>query len=716
MNDLVAPRPAQQSVKSPAKPPFASSKITSLHLALDAGLYVRQSSLGQVRDHQESAARQYQLAGRLNALGWPDHKVQIIDDDQGISGNGKSERPGFRRLLQLVTEKKVGIVLGLEMSRLARNSKDWHDLYELCATYNVLIADEDGIFDPHDPNDRLVLGLKGIISELELHTMRVRLERGRLNKAARGELFSDVPVGYIRDGSEGLPQFDPDASARHAIKMFFAAFESQGSANRLFHYLAKNAIKLPFRDTQGQLQWRVPAKTTVYSMLRHPLYAGTYGYGRKGPQVDENTGKTREIFLPPEQWTVCLPDRFDAYITWQQYQQNVLRLHDNRQVTGRPGAPRGGSALLGGIIFCGHCGRRMSPVYDRNLTGSYACVRHQSTISREPCGSSIAATTLDRCVEAKLLEALSPGAIALSLRVVEDEVTRRAEMETLYVHRLQQAQYAEGLSQRRYQGVDPENRLVVSTLEKQWETALSEVEVARDHLQQLQESQPTKLNDADRHALHAAARDVVRLWTTEATIAERKEITRLLLARVEVEVHNRSERVSVHLHWRGGFESCDEINRPLTRFQQLERYDELQCRALALAMAGKRNGEIAETLEQEGFRSPRLGKRLSTAQVQKLLSADRCRQQLHDPVLRADHWRCEDLALALGVPAKRLKQWVGRGWVTAQQRPVGRAWVLYADAEELERLRRLVGSHQGQGSRCPPKSLTTAAPIPEEGH
>jgi len=269
-NNTTMIQPARQAMT------LVSAKITAEHLQLGAVLYVRQSTSAQLREHQESTARQYALKNRLVAFGWPDDRVIVIDDDLGTSGSGSVERPGFRRLLKLVTDQQVGIVLGLEMSRLARNSKDWHDLFEVCGIFQTLIADEDGVFDPQDPNDRLVLGLKGIIAEMELHTMKVRLERGRLNKAQRGELFHDVPVGYVLN-EQGLPQLDPDESARHVMKTFFDLFESLGSSCALFHHLAEHQIRLPFRDRSGPIDWRLPAKSTVYELLKHPLYAGAYG-------------------------------------------------------------------------------------------------------------------------------------------------------------------------------------------------------------------------------------------------------------------------------------------------------------------------------------------------------------------------------------------------------------------------------------------------------
>jgi DNA invertase Pin-like site-specific DNA recombinase len=374
--------------------PVTHSKITTDHLRLSAALYIRQSTSQQLRDHQESTQRQYQLTHRLTSLGWSHEQIIVIDEDLGVSGSGRQVRVGFRRLLSLITEQKVGIVLGLEMSRLARNSKDWHDLFEVCGVYQVLIADEDGVFETSDPNDRLVLGLKGIISEMELHTMKVRLERGRFNKAERGELFHDVPVGYVKN-AEGVPELDPDESAREAIHTFFRRFEQVGSANGLFHHLNEHGIRLPFRDAAGQLTWHLASKSAVGELIKHPLYAGAYGYGRKKRYGGRKPAVTGKKWLPPDQWKVLIKDRFPAYITWEQYEANQRVLRNNDHRANRSGPPRSGGALLVGIVFCGSCRRRLSPQYGSNGRGSYCCGRHRTLAGVPPCHTTILCQTLD---------------------------------------------------------------------------------------------------------------------------------------------------------------------------------------------------------------------------------------------------------------------------------------------------------------------------------
>lgn len=690
---------------------FLHSKVTAEHLELDAAVYVRQSTGAQLRDHQESTARQYAMKDRVIALGWEPDNVMVIDDDLGLSGSGSAQREGFRRLLELITDQKVGLVAGLEMSRLARNSKDWSDLFEVCAIFNTLIADEDGVFDPHDPNDRLVLGLKGIISEMELHTMKVRLERGRLSKAQRGELFHDVPVGYVLDAC-GIPQFDPDESARHVMKMFFEQFQVIGSSHALFHYLSEHHIRLPFRNRQAgitnQIDWRLAAKTTVYELLKHPLYAGAYGYGRKKKYGLKSPQKASKKHLPPEQWKVLLLDRHPAYITWQQYCDNQQRLAENDSRPDRSGPVRGGTALLGGIIKCGHCGRRLSASYPKDSHSMYGCFRHQTVAAATPCHSSIRCEILDSFVESKILEALSPAGVELSLQVIENEEARRLQIEKLFVDRVAQARYAVEVAERGYRHVDPANRLVAAQLEKNWEKSLIEQQATEQELNERRGQVSTKLAQAQRDVMLQCSRDVHSLWNYSLSVVDRKEILRLLLQQVIVTVQNNTQRVDVRLQWRGGYESVYEITRTVTLYPQMDNYRELMARMLQLVLEGLRTPEVATILEQEGYRSPRHTKPISASMISKLLADDpTSHQQLTAPEPLDDQWLGSDLASAIGVAEKKLKDWVTRGWAIADQRPFGRVWLFWADETELQRLRRLSEHQSGQGRPAPPESLRT---------
>ena len=345
------------------------------------------------------------------------------------------------------------------------------------------------------------------------------------------------------------------------------------------------------------------------------------------------------------------------------------------------------------------------PNYPKRSHGVYQCSRHRTVAHAEPCNSSVRCATLDEFVSAKLLEALQPAGADLSMQVIENEVARREQLDTLYAQRVEQTRYTVELAERRYKEVDPSNRLVAGTLEREWERALAELQTARSELDELRNTQPTKLSDTERQKLKRACADISRLWQERATVEQRKQIVRLLLRAVEVDVHNNTDRVTVRIHWSGGFESCHQITRSVMRFDQMESYDQLVERTLGLALSGERSPKIAAILEEEGFRSPRSDKPISASMVQKLLIED-------PPPLATGHWRSADLARELGVSEKRLKDWVTRGWATAIQRPFGRTWVIYADEQELQRLQRLASSQTGQGRPGPSQELRTPASIP----
>lgn len=420
------------------------TKILATHWAKLAVVYVRQSSLQQVLEHRESTARQYALQDYAVALGWPAARVLIIDEDQGQSGASAQERHGFQRLLAEVTMNHVGLVLGLEMSRLARSSKDWHHLLEVCALFGTLLADQDGVYDASDPNDRLLLGLKGTMSEVELHTMRQRLERGRLHKAQRGALFHGVPMGYVLLPT-GEVDFDPDAQARTVVRLLFDQFDRLGSLYGLFHYLVRHHIWLPVRartDPQkGQLQWRRPSLATLAQVLHHPIYAGAYAYGRRPvapPRAYAGHPARHRKWVPINQGAVLIQDQLPAYITWEHYLQNQERLKQNQSAPDTMGAPREGVALLAGILVCGLCGRRMHVSYRRIHQPYYNCLRH-FVEATEPSCPGVQATVLDTCVAQQVLRALAPAALELGFQARQDVERERARLEQHWQQQVQRA-------------------------------------------------------------------------------------------------------------------------------------------------------------------------------------------------------------------------------------------------------------------------------------
>ena len=391
LNESDRPAVNNESANASKRPTtnFRSGKIHSVHQDRVAVVYVRQSSPQQVLEHRESGARQYALADDAVALGWSADRVEVIDEDQGQSGKSAEDRTGFQRLLAEVTLQHVGIILGLEMSRLARSSMDWHQLFELCAVYGTLLADEDGIYDPNDPNDRLILGLKGIMNEIELHTLRNRLHRRKLDKAQRGELFYHTRPGYVKSPS-GQLILDPDEQARSVVTLVFDKFDELGTAYRLLRYLVNNNIRIPIRPhrgpNRGQLEWRHPNLATLLEILHHPFYGGAYVHGRKSKNA-RHVESSAHAKSPQEQWEIFIPDRVPAYLSWDRYLANQTRLQQNQSRPGSVGAPRQGPTLLSGLLKCGTCGCRLTVGYDasKKNCARYYCQRQVREATPRTC-------------------------------------------------------------------------------------------------------------------------------------------------------------------------------------------------------------------------------------------------------------------------------------------------------------------------------------------
>jgi DNA invertase Pin-like site-specific DNA recombinase len=686
------PRPGRET--STMLPALYSAKIRPGHVDRLAVVYVRQSSPQQVAEHRESRDRQYALADHAAALGWSPQRVMVIDEDQGHSGSSAAGRPGFQKVLSEVTLDHVGIVLGLEMSRLARSSKDFHQLIEICAIFGVLLADQDGLYDPTDPNDRLLLGLRGTISEVELHMMRNRLERGRLNKAARGELFFRVPTGYVLTAA-GQIAFDPDEQVRTVTRLVFDKFAELGSAYAVFHDLVRHDIRLGMRahdgPRRGELVWQRPRLATLYWMLHNPTYAGAYAYGRRplDPRL-RRPGRPATGFrwVPMDAWKVLLPDCLPAYITWERYLENQRRLAANRFGPTTPGVPRQGLALLGGLVACGECGRRMQVKYKKTDHPAYTCSWYLLEGRPRTC-PAIQAEVLDPVVERQLLRALSPAALELSVRAAEDVERERARLAELARQDLERARYEAERAGRQYDAVDPGNRLVAGELERRWEEALlHRRQVEEDHDRRMRE-RPPLLSAEERSRIASLATDLPVLWSAAAS-ADRKEILRCLIERVTVDVERMTEYVTVTIRWAGGFLSRHELLRPVRRYDQMRDFPQLMSRLAELRRDGHTAPEIATRLNEEGFRPPKHLGPFHAEVVRQLLS----RRGLGDErkrtgVLGASEWWLAELARAADVRVPVLREWVKRGWLHARKSPVQGLWIVWADERELGRLRRL---------------------------
>jgi DNA invertase Pin-like site-specific DNA recombinase len=691
----------KETIKPAPAPPNGllsqtSSKVRPEHLEKLAIVYVRQSSPTQVLEHRESTARQYALAEQAIAFGWQRERVLIIDEDLGKSGRTAEGRSGFQRLITEVTLNHVGMVLGLEMSRLARSSKDWHAFFEMCAIFGTLIADADGVYEGKDPNDRLLLGLKGIMSEMELHLMRNRLERGRDHKAQRGELFFSVPLGYVMLPT-GEVDFDPDEQARDVLRLLFDKFDELGTVYGLFHWLIRNDIKLPIRPQsgtkKGQLDWRRPTISTLTNVLGHPIYAGAYSFGRQSADPKRKLSSTNyRPRLPMEQWKVLHKDRLPAYITWERYLQNRERIKQNRNQFDCQGAPRSGVTLLAGLLICGTCGQRMRTLYHAHGKAQYAC-NHRLLTGEGPRCPGLAARAVDGLIAQQVLRALEPAAIELSMQVQADVEQERKRLEKHWQQRRQRARYDVELAERRYQAVDPENRLVASTLEKRWEELLAQEKQLQEEYDRFLRQTPVGLSAVERARITALTSDIPTLWNAPGTTnVDRKQIVRCLVERVTVNVRADSEVMGVTIHWAGGYESQHEITRPVRRYEHLRDLEPLLNRAAELRASGQTIRQIAEQLNVEGFHTPMGRGRIKVPMVNRLLQLRGIvpNERAHDEMLGRHEWWLNDLADELKTTREKLQEWAKRGWVHGRKTPVQGCWILWADKDELRRLRKLI--------------------------
>jgi DNA invertase Pin-like site-specific DNA recombinase len=668
------------------------AKVQRSHQDRLAIVYVRQSTLQQVAEHKESLARQYALTETALVLGWPADRVMVIDQDLGQSGRSADGRQGFQRLLSEVALDHVGIVLGLEMSRLSRSCKDWHHLLELCAVFNTLLADQDGVYDPVDPNDRLLLGLRGTISEVELHTMRNRLDRGRLHKAQRGELFSHLPPGYVRAEGGDAIELDPDEQVRGVVRLIFDKFDELGSAHATFRYLLRQGIRVGIRPhdgpSRGRLEWRRPKLSQVMRILKHPLYAGAYAYGRC-PGDPKRGGRRR--WLPPEEWKVLRRDRVPAYIAWERYQRNLERLRENRSRQDCKGCPRRGAALLAGLVVCGRCGRRLHVGGGRGGQARYDCVREARDDLPKTC-AGLSAARLDALVTDQVLAALEPAGLELCLRAAEDVERERERLTEHWRQQRERGRYEALQAERRYRAVDAENRLVARTLEQQWEESLRQQRQVEEAYERFRREQPAALTDRERASIRSLAEDIPLLWRAAGTSeTDRKEIVRTLLDQVVVYARGDSDQVEVALHWMGGRVTRHALRRVVSRYDHLGDYGRLAEWVAQSKREGLSAAAIADRLNAEGFR-PASGKveRFSRDMVVRLFARiGLSRARRHPEVLGANEWWFRQLAEELEIPVGRLRHWVAKGFVHSRKGSGGYHIIVWADADELDRLRTL---------------------------
>jgi DNA invertase Pin-like site-specific DNA recombinase len=709
---------------------FGRQKIESRHVDRLAIVYVRQSDPQQVLKHRESAAVQYNLVQLAVGLGWPRERIVVIDDDQGLTGQYAEGRHGFQRMMAEVAMDHVGIIVGREMSRLARSCKDWYQLLEVCGLFRTVLADQDRVYDPADYHDRLLLGLTGIMSEAELHVMRGRLHTGLLNKARRGALFLHMPIGYVLSPT-GEVMLDPDEQVQAVVRLVFVKFEELGSIAGLLRYMARHGIQLGVRPhtgpNRGQLQWRRPSQVSLRNMLRHPLYAGAYVYGRRKTDPRRKipgrpaTGRTT---VPRKEWLVLLRDRHPAYITWQQFEAHQRQLEENRSRAGNLGAPREGSALLGGLLVCGRCGGRMIVSYAGAKTKlTYVCHRQRDCYGLDRC-QRVAGKVLDNLVSRQALGVLEPAALELSMAAADDIERERKRLEEHWSQRRERACYEVQRAARQYHAVEPENRLVARELERNWEKTMLEHRNLEEEYARFRQTQPVQLTDSDRRLIESLATDIPALWNLpQTTPADRQVILRHLIDRIVVQVHDNTELVDVTIHWAGGFSSQHEVLRPVARYDQLRDFDRLKSRIAELRDAGYNSERIARHLNRDGFRPPRRAKRYNGEMVRQILSRylrakpkAKCREGSPSLNLKPDEWTLDGLAHRLSIPKPTLYSWLRLNWIGAQKVSTrgGCRWILWADDDERQRLLLLHASPLGRSKA--EQSPTLTSPKPRSDH
>ena len=696
------------------------SKLSGHHHERLAVVYVRQSSAHQVQHHQESTQLQYGLVMHAERLGWPRERIQVIDDDQGVSGASSEGRLGFQRLLTEVALDHVGIILGVEMSRLARSCKDWYQLLEVCALFGTLICDLDGLYDPACYNDRLLLGLKGTMSEAELHVIRQRMWQGALQKARRGELLSKGPVGYVRDGDKLV--FDPDEQAQSVIRMVFELFERLGSIHGVLRHFVAEGIRMPVRPScgpnKGQLEWRRPHQTGIKGILTHPVYAGAYVFGMSS-QSQKTRQQKRPYRQPREEWLVLLKDRFPAYISWSQYEENQTRLQQNRSLLTSRGSVRQGRALLSGLVICGRCGYRLRTLYGgRAWHPHYRCSARMSLYGEPACQLLKAAPLDDEVVRLAML-ALEPSALSVSCQVANDIQQQRAASETLWNQRLERAAYEADRAARQFRAVEPENRLVARSLEAAWEEKLrAQRELQEQHERYLQ-AQPQPLTAEDQARIERLAADVPALWNAEATTdADRKEILREIIDHIVVGIEGETEWVEARIHWAGGHQTYTRFRRPVGASSKLSYSGALMERVRELLDKGLSAAKAAEELRVEGYKTAR-GAAFSESRVRTImrrfgLESTRVKARKDPGPLGTDEYFISELSRELQIGTGKVYSRIIAGTIPARKALDGR-WIVTVDEatrKELIKAREYRPINKNRKPRdCNSQPQSSARPI-----
>ena len=641
-------------------PRRANQKVSASHLKRQAYCYVRQSTLKQVFENTESTKRQYALRERAIALGWPVFQIVTVDSDLGETATSVADRQGFQKLMTEVSLGRVGLVMGLEVSRLARNNADWARLLEICAITDTLILDEEGVYNPTDFNDRLLLNMKGTFSEVELHVLRSRLRGGILNKARRGELKTRLPTGFVYNHNDKII-IDPDKQVQQSIRLFFDIFQRTGAAFATVKAFAKDDVKFPCRihlgPDKGKLKWQRLTSARALVILKNPRYAGAYYYGRQRSRKNVD-GSTTYFQVPRDEWLVLIKDVHPGYITWEQYEGNLRRIRQNAiayNVIDRKTPPREGPCLLQGLAVCGKCGQRMTIRYKYQRKGRidpvYLCQRHRIERWESSC-QYIPGASIDEAISKLLLESVTPLTLEVVLQVQKELENRFNEADKLRKQQVVRAEYEANLARRRFMQVDPDNRLVADTLEAEWNEKLRHLQDANDYYETHRRRESDKLKKAQQKEVLKLAKDFPRLWKNPRTpVREKKRMIRFLITDVTM---IRAENITLHVRFKGGATKTLKIPLPLKGWQYnltdqkiVEIVDEL--------LPDHTYSEIATILDKRGYKSGQ-GHRIDRNVVKGITHKYKLKTRFAR--LRATgKLTVDEVASLLGVTAATVRRW-----------------------------------------------------------
>jgi DNA invertase Pin-like site-specific DNA recombinase len=686
-----------------------SPKIADQHLSRPACIYIRQSTMGQVRFNQESTERQYNLMSKAESLGWKPEQIRILDRDLGQSGAATTNREDFKALVGEVAMGRVGAIFSLEASRLARSNQDWHRLLELCAISSTLVIDEDGCYNPGEFNDGLVLGMKGTFAQAELHIIRARLHGGKLNKASKGELRFPLPVGFVFEDDKIV--LDPDQEVQGAVRTVFDLFARESTAFGVVQRFNELDLRFPRRAYggawDGKLLWGRLTHSRVLGILANPSYAGTYVFGRyQSSKVVASSGeiRTRSRLMPQDAWRIVIPDHHEGYISADQFIVNRQRLTANRtNAEGLAGPVREGLCLLQGLLLCGVCGRRLGVRYTGNggIYPIYQCVwKHREALASRAC-LTVSSTALDQAITERLVSAITPVTIELALAALSSLEERDRDIGAQWRMQIERARYDAGLAERRYEAVDPSNRLIAATLETRWNDALQRLHGLEAELAAFERKTMRAVTAEQKQQILRLAKDFPRLWAAATTTPrDRKRILRLLVRDITVVKGPEPKTVRLHIRWQGGEIETLCLQLPRNRAEAIRYPMAFVARIRELA-ADHHDDEIVTMLRDEGQKSTATGKLITLGTIKWL----RYKYRIPAPPPPEGTLNVRQVRDKYGVSLWVVHYWIARGIVPAVNRKWNAPYAITIDKELDRRLREWVVN----SAHLHPSSPTQAA-------